>query len=150
MKFEISKFVAGNSAQINTISLAELIKDTKASGLMPYETQFGTKVFLTKNGERVQVNGKNMSGISIGSKAVLPAADLFSEKKEERAAALKELVNNNLIYWGENTIEENGQTVTRPWITFSRKGTFVPGKETSFADILEVTGLTKEQLLATA
>lgn len=134
-KFEIGSFVRPTSTttEINTIDIVELLKLAGADGLMPRQTQFGTKVFLCKGTDTLKV-----SAIRIGDKANLPTGGHAALTGPHQAAALKELINNNEVYWGEST---NGH-----WLCFSRKGTLVPGVVTSFADIMAATGMSEADL----
>ncbi len=91
---------------------------------MPQGTRFGTKVFLMKGANRLQIDGKDFSAIRLGAKVQLTT--------ELDAAApapfLRDLINNNVIYHGENE--------GRKWLAFSKKGVLVPGKVVSAAELM--------------
>lgn len=145
-QFSIKNFAtAAVATEINTIGFVELMKQAGANGLMPQETQYGTKIFLTKDGERVLIDGKPACAIRLGSKVQL-TEDLFAE---DNLPAIKELVNNNIIYWGVAEHEEEGIKRQQHWLCFSRKGTLVPGKVVSLDDIIKATGMSKKDFALT-
>lgn len=147
MKFEIKDFLRADvpAVELSTIPFAELCKLAGADGLQPSPSaRFGTRIILTKNGTRAQVKGAdgkmyNTPAIRLG-KSVMLENDLFAENA---IPALKELVNNFVIYHGENQGEdEEGNKVTRRWIAFGKKGEFVAGKVYSLTDLMASVGAT--------
>lgn len=130
--FKIEDFLRDEAAsiQIDQISFAKLCQLTKADGIQPSQsTRFGNRLFLTNGGERVQVNGKNFSAIRLGKSVVL-TNDLFDEA--EGMEALKELVNNHVVYYGQTEGDD-----PRTWIAFGKKGELVPGKVYSLKALMK-------------
>ena len=125
--FNASKLVVGDQSSLETVSLKQLLQATNAYGVFGAETEKGTRLVLAgKDGKRLTINGKNSSTINIHKKAVLPATgDLFDDNNEPW---LKELFNNNVIYYGESTIKEtiDGKEIerTQSWLTLSKPGGF--------------------------
>lgn len=132
MAFKINDFLRDDSPsiEISQISFAELCKLVKADGIQPSQsTRFGNRLFLTKDDERVKVNGKNFSAIRLGKSVVLKN-DLFDE--EQGMDALKELINNHVVYYGTTEGEE-----PHTWIAFGKKGELVAGKVYSLATLMK-------------
>lgn len=122
--FNASKLVVGDESSLETVSLKQLLQATNAYGVFGAETEKGTRLVLAgKDGKRLIINGKNSSTINIHKKAVLPATgDLFDDDNEPW---LKDLFNNNVIYYGESTIKEEGKADRiQSWLTLSKPGGF--------------------------
>lgn len=147
MKFKIEEFLRADvpAVQLSTIPFPELCKLAGADGLQPTPSdRFGSRIILTKGGVRAQVKGAdgkmyNTPAIRLG-KSVSLKEDLFAE---DAKPALKELINEYVIYHGESQGEnEQGEPVTRKWIAFGKKGEFTPGKVYSLTELMASVGQT--------
>lgn len=147
MDFNVKNFGRDDAAsiQIDTIPFAHLCKLAGADGLMPSESaRYGTRIFLTKDGERVKVNGKNFSAIRLG-KSVSLDNDLFDEGTA--VEALKELINDHVVYYGINTVKETDGdgdevSVDRHWIAFGKPGELTPNKVYTLKELSVKIGAT--------
>lgn len=143
MDFKLSEYLRDDSPsiQIDSISFTDLCKLVGADGIQPsMSARFGNRLFLTKNGERCQVKGKNFSAIRLGKSVVLEN-DLFDE--ETGVEALKELINGHVVYYGKaEGKDDEGNDIERSWIAFGKKGELVAGKVYSLKSLGKLIGAT--------
>lgn len=121
MEFILTDFLkaAAPAEQIATISLKDLLKKTGATGFKPSESaKFGSRVHLMKGEER-------LFAIRVG-KSVKLANDVTSLE------GLKELIQNNVIYYGKT---DNGT-----WVAFGKRGELTAGVTYSLDQLKEVVG----------
>ncbi len=134
--FDLKKLYkdAAEAIQLESVSLAAVIKFTKADSLRPSASpRFGSRIFLERDGERcANAAGKVFSALRISGKLTLENEWMSAEAIAE--IMQKEEEGKIKLYVGET---DNG-----PWMAFGSAGEFTPGVAYSLKELNALVGTT--------
>lgn len=141
-KFQIG--LAGKDATqtvtLNTVPLAQLIRESKATGIQPSRSTkpgVGNRVFLMNGDKRATTpEGKEVCAIRVSGSIVMENDHMTPEGLQELIQ--KEDKGEIVVYWGISDKEQGFSG--NFWMAFGKKGEFTPGKVYNFADLKKAVG----------